>query len=301
MARMKKVTVENKLNLVPVDSTGGVGSAFQMPLWPERSRGLPNSIARSALFSVGSRAVRRNLKNAQIASFKDTVMTYTGSELRQDDEDVFLQLVHLMRGRQAVDIVEFSAYGMLKELGWGYSKRAYDRLRDCLDRLKANALKVESKDNGRPFVYSGSLIRKYVATESVGARQTWQVWFEKEVVRLFGPMSYSQLEWSQRSQLKGEVSKWLHGFFVTMLDCPPVRIIDLKALCGSQCESIRAFRQMLKNAFQELKDVGFVWDFKVEVDYVYVSRDASQPINRVKPSQMIEAPTVNVQKDLAMT
>ena len=298
---MKKVGIETKLELIPGESAGEIASSFQMPLWPERSRGLPNSIARSALFSVGSRAVRRNLKNAEIASFKDTLMTYTGSELRQDDEDVFLQLVHLMRGRPAVDIVEFSAYGMLKELGWGYSKRAYDRLRDCLDRLKANALKVESKDNGRPFVYSGSLIRKYLATDSAGARQSWQVWFEKEVVRLFGPMSYSELEWSQRSQLKGEVSKWLHGFFVTMVDCPPVRIEDLKALCGSQCASIRAFRQMLKNAFQELKDVGFVWDFKVEIDYVYVSRDAAQPINRVKPSHMIESPSDHLQKDLAMT
>lgn len=269
-------------------ATTATDLTFQMPLWPEKARGLPNSFARSALFCVGSRATRRNLNKAKIASFNDTEMFYTGSELRQDDEDVFLQLVHLMRGRTATDMVDFSGYGMLKELGWGYSKRSYDRLRDCLDRLKANALQVASKDKDTAYVYSGSLIRKYVATEQEGTRQTWRVWFEKEVVRLFGPMSYSELEWAQRTHLKGEISKWLHGFYVTMRDCPPIAVETLKRLCGSQCASLGAFRQMLRASFQELKDVGFVADFKVDTDYVYVSRDDTTPINRIRPSNMLE-------------
>ena len=266
---------------------GSAALAIQMPLWPEKSRGLPNSFARSALFCVGSRAVRRNLKNAKIASFNDTEMFYTGSELRQDDEDVFLQLVHLMRGRPATDVVDFSGYGMLKELGWGFSKRSYDRLKDCLDRLKANALKVTTKDRDTAYVYSGSLIRKYTATED-GTTKTWRVWFEKEVVRLFGPMSYSELEWAQRAQLKGEISKWLHGFYVTMWDCPPIGVDMLKSLCGSQCASLGAFRQMLRAAFEELKAVGFVADFKVETDFVFLSRDPSIPINRVRPSKLLK-------------
>lgn len=112
-------------------------------------------MARSALFCVGSRKPRRQMKNEVIASLEEATIRYTGAELRQDDEDVFLQLCHLARGRPVDDMIEFSAYAMLKSLGWGHSSKAYQRLRDCIDRLKANALKVSLDTDGRTVEFGG--------------------------------------------------------------------------------------------------------------------------------------------------
>lgn len=260
----------------------------QLPLWAEKVRGLPHSFARSALFSVGSRSERKNLKNARIAALNDTVILYTGSELRQDDEDVFLQLVHLARGRPVADFVDFTAYSMLKELGWGHSSKSYTRLKECIDRLKANSLKVEVKNADRKGVFSGSMIRKFISTEKDGAWQTWKVWFEKEIVALFGVMSYSELEWAQRTRLRGDITKWLHGFYVTLNECPPMSVESLRSLCGSRCASINAYRQMLRKSLTELEAVGFLCEWKVDRDYVYVSRDRTRPINRYRPANVLE-------------
>lgn len=279
-----------------------VRTAVQIPLWTEKVRGLPNSFARSALFCVGSKATRRNLHNQPIAAMRDTVIRYTGMELRQDDEDVFLQLVHLARGRPSSELVEFSAYGMLKELGWGDSAKAYTRLRECLERLKANALKIEFNVAGRPVGFMGSLIRKTTWNDHAGDRQTWKVWFEKEVVVLFGATRYSEIEWSQRTRLKGEVSKWLLGFYFSMSQAQPMRIEELRTLCGSQCNSLTSFRQTLKKAYEELKGVGFLHDYKVEREWAYVAKEAGDPINRVRSAGLLEATLVqeHLQEGLAM-
>lgn len=275
--------------------------AIQLPLWTEKVRGLPNSFARSALFCVGSRSRRRHLKNEEIAALNDTVIRYTGTELRQDDEDVFLQLVHLARGRPVIDTVEFSAYGMLKELSWGHSSKAYERLRECIDRLKANALKVSFKVDGREIGFAGSLIRKFVWADGEGARQHWKVWFEREVVVLFGAVSYTEIEWLQRTKLGGAIAKWLHGFYVTLSECPPMQVETLRHLCGSQCASMPAFRQMLRKAMQELIAIEFIYDWKLDREYLYVTRDAGQPINRVRPGRALGVTDADLaQEELVM-
>lgn len=276
----------NKLQDNGSDPCNLPSSVNQLPLWAERVRGLPNTFARSALFSVGKGA-RRQLKNETIATLQDTQIRYTGTQLRQDDEDVFLQLIHLARGRPVVDFVEFSAYGMLKELAWWHSSRSYTRLRDCIERLKANALKITFNIDGRTVTFAGSLIRKFVRSEEPGSRETWKVWFEREVIVLFGQMSYSEIEWSQRCQLDGEIAKWLLGFFVTWPENEPVEVKALRTLCGSQCNSLTAFRQMLKLALAELQRVGFLHDSKMDKDFVWITRDPEQMINRTRRSRRL--------------
>ncbi|MEN3294792.1 MAG: hypothetical protein V7642_4045, partial [Burkholderiales bacterium] len=73
---------------------GHVEEAFnivQLPLWENQVRGLPNPLARSALFTVARQnEPRQHLKERPITSVKGVEIFYTGEELRQDDEDVFL-------------------------------------------------------------------------------------------------------------------------------------------------------------------------------------------------------------------
>ena len=70
-----------------------VTNVVQLPMWPEQMRGMPNSIARSALFNVRFKKTKRvDRKNYPIAALKGINIVYTGEELRQDDETIFLQL-----------------------------------------------------------------------------------------------------------------------------------------------------------------------------------------------------------------
>ncbi|WP_420915446.1 plasmid replication initiator TrfA [Burkholderia glumae] len=80
------------------EKTGARPLPVQLPLWAPRKRGLPNPLARCALFTAsGKTEPRIDFKRSVIASLEGYEIAYTGEELRQDDQDVFLQLVHVAR------------------------------------------------------------------------------------------------------------------------------------------------------------------------------------------------------------
>lgn len=280
-----------------VETAGAIQKAkTQLPLWRDQVRGLPNAFARSALFCIGSRSARRKMSNVLITSVRGSSVTYTGEELRQDDQDVFLQLVHLARGRTTEQLqhpVKFKAYRMLKELGWPFSKIGYKRLRDCIDRLKANSLKVRfvKSDRGRPATFAGSLVRKYWTGEederktTGGSPQEWEVWLEPEVVNMFEQFSFSEIEWSQRLQLDRPLSKWLHSFLTDLgLPAPAMNVDELRALSGSQAKEVKTFKMNLKEALEELKQIGFIIDFKFDEAYLFVQRSSGETIYRTRPT-----------------
>lgn len=99
----------------------------------------------------------------------------------------------------------------------------------------------------------------------------------------------SEIEWSMRSQLSGDISKWLLGFFVTWDDSFPASVTTLRRLCGSSCASITAFRQMLRESLGQLKTIGFLYDWRMDTEYVWVSRDPTQVINRIKPTRLLSS------------
>src|SRR5207249_8609745 len=84
---------------------------IQLPTWGDGSRGAPNEILRSALFNARNKKRQREyLEKATIAVIGEGEITYTGRELRQDDETVWLQLIHLARELPLGELVEFTAY-----------------------------------------------------------------------------------------------------------------------------------------------------------------------------------------------
>src|SRR5690554_6793973 len=67
------------------------GSVLQLPIWGDDRRGLPNEIVRSSLFNARNRNIQRQyLRAVEIAVIGDGSITYTGDELRQDDETVYM-------------------------------------------------------------------------------------------------------------------------------------------------------------------------------------------------------------------
>ncbi len=267
------------------------GVSTQMPLWDERSRGLPVTFARSALFSVGGKSERRKLNKHEIASGPGAKLEYTGEELRTDDEDVLIQLFHLARGSN-VDPTEgialrFSGHAMLRELNWKVSQEGYDRLKASLTRMQNGTLASTWSVKRRKMVYSGQILRKFVLEEG-NSRQQWCVWLEPEIRRLFDP-DYALLSWSDRLKMRRPIARWLHSFMATVA---PDQVFvapekTIRVLSGSAASTKAKFRQLLKDALADMQSVGVIHNWKIADDYLYVARAADQDINRAQHAAAI--------------
>jgi hypothetical protein len=247
-------------------------------MWPEKARGLPNAIARSALFTVANvrKGERKNLKQVTIAALKGIEIEYTGEELRQCDEDCYLQIVHLARAQALGSEVQFTAHALLTELGWTKNKASYQRLVDCITRLKASALSVTVNTTTGKESYSGSLIRSFrwrqEGTDT--PMREWYIRMEPEIIALFGPTSYSRLDWNLRLKLP-PLGKWLHSYFQSHAVPFPLKVETVHRLTGSEAANMRQFRYKLRLALEDLVEKGFLSGARIDphTDLVIVERN----------------------------
>lgn len=260
--------------------TQDVPLQIQLPIWGNEARGLPNAFARSALFNVANarKGARENYKRKPIASLRNITITYTGEELRQDDEDAFLQILHIARLQPLGTDVKFTAHSMLVALGWSLNKAGYARLVDCMDRLKASALAVTVESEQNPALrqnYTGSLIRSFRwREEGVDAPlREWAVLLEPEIVALFGPNTYTKLDWKTRLKLP-PLAKWLHSFYHSHQAPFGYSVEKIHQLCGSEIAQLRQFRYKLKIALALLVERGFLFEAYIDArtDLVMVQR-----------------------------
>lgn len=250
----------------------------QLPIWPSDLRGLPNAFARSALFNVANlrKGERANYKRRTIATLRGISITYTGEELRQDDEDVFLQILHIARMHELGVEVRFTAYSLLTELGWTRNGGSYKRLVDCLDRLKASAVAVTvERGAGVRENYTGSLIRSFRWKEDAAGTplREWVVLLEREIIALFNPAGYSRLNWALRLKLP-PLAKWLHTFYHSHAEPYPYKVATIHTLTASGILDLRKFRYKLKKALELLVEHGFFMSASIDprTDLVMVVR-----------------------------
>lgn len=233
---------------------------IQLPLWAEERRGFPNALARSALFTVrGNKVAREHYKQTQIETYSEKFsMSYTGEELRQDDEDVFQQLLHLARNHDLQgDWIEFSAYSMLKELNRSTSGQVnYERLKDQILRLKANMLII--KGNAEHKSYGASLVRDFLYEEDGENLKRWRVRLEPAIIALFATNNFSLLQWEQRKTLKSDIAKWMISFYVTHEKPYPLKIETVHRLTKSVNKNMKSFKQGIQKALDELIGRGFL-------------------------------------------
>lgn len=269
-------------------------SVTQIPLWKENSRGLPMPFVHSALFCVGSKSERRHIPGEVIASSPGAVLVYSGEELRTDDEDVLMQVLHMVRGfsfnsdngsDEGLN-VSFSGHKVLRDLGWVTSQAGYERLKASLKRLQQGSLSVKM---GRKE-FAGQLLRKFFLDDE-DMKQQWHVFVEPEIVKLFHP-TYLEINWDERVKLKKPIAKWLHGFMSNQDAAEEVFVTEeatVMKLCGSATSSSRKFRQLLKNALDEMLEKHVIFDWKIHEGLVYIARRPGVTINRATKAALQSA------------
>lgn len=250
------------------------GTPVQLEIWPERLRALPNTLARGALFTAsGKKEPRDQYKRQQIVSLAGSEISYTGEELRQDDQDVWLQFVHIARLRPLGNGIEATGHALLQGLQWGASKLDYIRLRASIVRMTEGTVWVTA---GGCNPWSGRLL---VGTAHQGGdgstNGAWSVGLDPKIVKLFAPDGISLLDWDSRLLLK-PLAKWLHSFYSTHRQPYAYTVSVIHQLCGSKTTRLANFRSGLKASFDELIEVGFLdcWSHEPISDTVNVIRRA---------------------------
>lgn len=244
----------------------------QLPLWAEEIRCIPNEIVRSALFNAKNRREPRiYLKQSEIAVIGEGKITFTGEELRQDDETVWLQLIHLAKESPLGNNIEFTPYALCKAVGWTIDGRSYKRLRECLDRMQATSLSIESTRLKEGI--SLSMIPMFKWRDDAGRTLTqYQARIAPELVSLFGEVQYTKLEWLQRLALPAGIATWLHSYYASHHKPYPVKLGTLKKGSGITTESPAALRQLMTKALAKLLDVGFLESWEIIGGLVNVTR-----------------------------
>jgi hypothetical protein len=249
-----------KNTLVKPDTPEG---QLQLPFWDEQARGISNTVVRCALFrATHPSSPRLQMKKEPVPSTSNYVITYTGEELRQDDEDIWMSITHIARGLPLGQPVVFTARSILSKTVRSVNSLNYIRLRENLERMVATAITTSTIDGRQGF--SGSLIRSFSWTHGDGApRQRWEVELDPKILLLYGSGGWSALDWNLRMSLS-PLGKWLHSFYSTHEKPFEYSAAKLHELCGSANADLYKFRYKLQQSLDILVERGFLVSAKVD-------------------------------------
>ena len=226
--------------------------------WANENRGIPNAFLRSALFGVVRRGRRAMIKDAEIAAWGDTSIRFTGEQLQQSDQDVWMACVEACKraGRTEVVVGQRELMRLIGRKN-GNSKQLWSDLK----RLIFAGIEVEAER----FSYAGTLIHSAVKDE-----QTKKIVLSinPQMAALFGAGA-THIEAEQRHALVSELSKWMQGYVLSHKSSyrkPHLIGLDkLQVLCGSQSD-IRKFRFNIKKSMAELKEQKAIAGWLLEND-----------------------------------
>lgn len=245
---------------------------MSLPLWPEAVRGIPNAILRGALFSVTQR--RPMFRKLTLLTTVDGIeIRFRGEGFNQTDLDLCEMLLHLARQQPLGRRVEFTARSVLKALERGTGKTQHEQLKEEISRLASGLIEISwpGNDGGRR-AFGGTLV-KYARDEQPDGTHRHVVIFDEQLLKLY-EAGYSHIDWHQRQALgANNLAKWLHGFYATHAEPLPYKVETIKGLCGSTVERLTDFRKLLRNALDELEEIGAIKGYAItDGDLVVVSK-----------------------------
>ena len=254
----------------------------QLTLWRNEERGIPNELVRCALFPAKNRKEKREMYKASapltVPILGGGQVLYFGEELRQDDETVWMQLVHLSKEARS-EWVSFSPHSFIQSIGWAVKKDSYSRLLASIRRLSGGGVEVYSQRFDRGM--KTQLIRTYEYSQ--GEATPWRVKvFDREdgLLFLFDKL-YSRVDWATRLSLPDGIATWLHGFFSSHKESYDHKIETLAKGSGLKLhdaedeflnaadrlaktkERMREAKKAIVRGLEALKDSGFLVDFEV--------------------------------------
>lgn len=262
----------------------------QLMLWQEYERAIPNTLARCSLFSVRNRSEKRT---SFLASSKLEIpigdkgkLSYNGEELRQDEETVWLQLVHISKQAKS-NTFSIVPYTFLKSINWDTNGKSYTRLTQCLSRLASANIEVYNAST--KWTQNTRLLALYGFNEAIDKDVQIKLYDdEDDLMFLFSQNMYSKINWEMRLKLPVGIATWLHSFYATHREPFELSVEYLAAHAGlklsdsqdsklSPLEKQRARKRRIyeakrniEKALQNLVSVGFLKAFQITENFKVV-------------------------------
>jgi hypothetical protein len=241
---------------------------------PVGKRNMPNDIARSSLFvTKGTSIPRKSIKRQTMFHLhKDISIVYTGEELRAvDDEIVWMEILNISQTVKIGDPFEFNIVDLMKSIGWARNGHYYEKIRQCLSRLKATEVLF---NNAKQFGVSGSfsLIQKYdVVNDDQSVPTHYRMFLDPEIVLLFVNKNFSLHEWDVYRKLS-PVARRLADYTQSHKVPNPLDIKDFHSLCGSDNGNLRSWTQTVKKALAEIVEAEIVANGQISDNKIYLAR-----------------------------
>lgn len=247
-------------------STKNTAPPEQIELWPDGLLKLPanviagpKDISNSAIFTVrNKRMPRASIQNVQIFALGDIEITYTGIELRaQDDELVWLQIIDLAKSKPLETWVNFTPYQLCKAIGWATNGSYYKKIHSCMLRLKATAIQIRQKTDkkGRAF----SMISDF----------EWQASHHRVKIpaglqTLFMGDKFSHLQWAKYRKLT-PIARRLYDYAASHRFPHPLKLDTFRSLCNSEVKNSQKWKQQLQKACRELVETQLLKVASIEI------------------------------------
>lgn len=265
----KKTKIEDRVRIPGAPLPPDV----RLPLWPQATRGVPNCILRSALFSISENGPRQALHSAKIETPNGTEMYFSGEQLDQGDLDVWLAILHTLRMEALGDQHRRCASQILKTLGKADTGGNRKVLTSRLNRLASAHVCVQVDKHG----FKGNLLDGVIKDATT---KEWIFCLNPQLLAIFSHDQFTQIQWEIREELSGKpLAQWLFGYYSSHAKPYPVKIQTLLKMSGSKNNNITSGRQMLRKALNELVAASTKFDhlfqFSVKDDLVFVKKSGS--------------------------
>lgn len=251
--------------------------------WDNDERYIPIEIAISAVFTIG------NNKEPRVSFTRESIpildknydLYYTGIELRQADELIWLQLLHLNRGQQPLGLpLMFKPARFLEELNLTPGAENYRHLKESMHRLQATTIELYSKRLKKSKTFR--LVCHFdFEDENHYPLPHWKVVLDPRLFYLLQNRYHARMSFRRKKLLGSGLASKLHSYFACHRRPIDREIDDYFRLCIGN-DSLLSRRYMdqrrLKRSSAESKTLA---DKYVKQRHRSFRRDLEQALQRL--------------------
>jgi hypothetical protein len=250
-----------------------LGTAMQqlLPEIFEDKRSIPNCFLRGALFGMVRKWRRALVENQPIFTMSQYEVSFSGSELDQNDLEMWDTLMYLAKHRNVENELRITLYDLCQQLRISPTQKTYERLITRIERLQFGQVKITK--NKKQF--GGSLINNYYMDTDGDGKLV--VEYNKKLTPLFIDGDYTLISADIRHLLgDNQLARWLYNFYESHNEPIPFAINFIQKLCRSESEP-KEFKRLLKNALEMVKkahlsvNIKSKWNYEIsESNFLFV-------------------------------
>ena len=245
-------------------------------------RHMPNDIVRTSIFTANNKNIpRKALVREKLFSYNSSVtVLFSGVELRAyDDELVWLELMKYGQSVPFGEPIKFHIKDMVQGIDWKMNGQSYNRVRECLSRLKATEVLV-SNDTAYGVTKSFSLINKYGSVnDTEGSPTHYSMFIDKEFLALYAGNTFTSHKWAAYRKLSPAGRK-LADYADSHRVPFPLSLEKFALACDWKGKHAAGLRRQAKAACAELVEAGIVSFALLKDDqllFVVPKEDREQP------------------------